>query len=123
MASKENLVGVSNINFSLHVTVQSVEEKSYSYEIAENKGTYTRLLIALGNRDAEDFFHSQIFLVLNPKEDPAYPLLAKAKAGDRGIIKLSNSVKLSWRTNKQGEVTYAQETVLSVQDFQKEGDQ
>ena len=119
----EDIFAKSDIDISLHVTVQLVQEETYSYDINGNKGEYHRLLVALGNLDAENPFHRQIFLVLKENADPAYPLLAKAEKGDTGVLSLSISLPILKRKMKdQSNDLYVQESTIAVQNFIKDGE-
>lgn len=117
----QDVFAVSSVKMHIHVTVQSVQEMTYAYDIGDKQGEYHRLMLALGNLDAEDPFHSQLFFVLKEKSDPAYAVLAKAKAGDRGVLTLEVSLPVFKGDvdKKTKQTLYTSESTVSVQSFKK----
>lgn len=112
--------------FERNVTIQHIEPHEYEYITnTGEKGTYERLLVAYGDNDDKNaFFGNQKGLVLSPKEDSAYPILANVKPGTKGklVFEMSYSVlDGSLKTDKEtGEVSkspYQKEIECKVVNF------
>lgn len=124
MANNVNIrdvVATSTVTKQIHVVIQNKQELEYPYEIKGNKGTYTRMLVAFGDLDSASMFGSQLFFLLNPKSDTAYPAIFKAKPADRGTITLevtTSIVKTGVADN--GNEMYREEVMACVTSFDKD---
>lgn len=119
-----NIIVSGHTKFERNVTIQAVELHEYKYSINGTDGTYNRLLVVYGDNDDKSIFGNQKGLVLNPREDTAYPLLVNVKPGAKG--KLTFEVDYSvldetTTTDKEtGEVSkspYQKEVDVKVVDF------
>lgn len=118
--------------FQRNVTIQHVQEQEYKYTMkgSGKEGTYNRLLVAYGDNDDESIFGNQKGLLLSPKEDTAYPILANTKPGTRGIIVfeadysiLDEGLNKDEETGKTRTTPYQKEVDIKVVKFtpEKEG--
>lgn len=116
-----DVVATSTITKTMHVVLQNKEELTYPYEIKGTKGEYTRMLVAFGDLDSKTMFGSQVFFLLNPKQDSAYPAIYKANPADRGTltIEIINAI-IRYGVADNGTDMYKTETTVHVIKFDKE---
>lgn len=113
-----NVIIAGKTHFQKNVTIQNVKEKEYQYAMKGSEGVYNRLLVAYGDNDDESIFGNQKGLLLNPKEDTAYPILANTNPGTRGIMEF----EVDYSILDEGLNTDKETGEISKSPFQKEVD-